>query len=141
MILAERHDEQEQTKTKNPLKGQILLQLPQTWAAIVSKALTDPVWFFVTDWFAIYLVSKGFKLEDTLLGFWIPFLAADLGNFAGGGLSSYCIRRGWPVLKARKLVVLLGGIGMTLLIPAIVVSNFAVLIALFAISTFSYAAW
>ena len=118
-----------------------LLQRKETWGIVLGKALTDPVWFFITDWFAIYLVSKGFKLENTLIGFWVPFLAADLGNFAGGGLSSYLIRRGWPVLRARKLVVLLGGIGMTLLIPAIVVSNFAVLIGLFALSTFSYAAW
>jgi ACS family hexuronate transporter-like MFS transporter len=118
-----------------------LLRRKETWGIVLGKALTDPVWFFITDWFAIYLVSKGFNLESTLIGFWVPFLAADLGNFAGGGLSSYLIRRGWPVLRARKLVVLLGGIGMTLLIPAIAVSNFAILIGLFAISTFSYAAW
>ena len=118
-----------------------LARRKETWGIVLGKSLTDPVWFFITDWFAIYLVSKGFKLENTLLGFWIPFLAADLGNLAGGGLSSYCISRGWPVLKARKLVVLLGGIGMTLLIPTIAISNFAAIIALFAISTFSYAAW
>jgi ACS family hexuronate transporter-like MFS transporter len=118
-----------------------LLRRKETWGIVLGKALTDPVWFFITDWFAIYLVSKGFKLENTLVGFWVPFLAADLGNFAGGGLSSYLIRRGWPVLRARKLVVLLGGIGMTFLIPAIAVSNFAILIGLFAISTFCYAAW
>lgn len=118
-----------------------LLRRRETWGIVLGKALTDPVWFFVTDWFAIYLVSKGFKPEDTLLGFWIPFLAADLGNFAGGGLSSYCIRQGWPVLRARKLVVLLGGIGMTLLIPTVAISNFTVIIALFAVATFSYAAW
>src|SRR6185369_7592944 len=114
---------------------------PQTWGIVLVRTLLDPYWFLMSDWFAIYLVSKGFRLEDTLIGFWVPFLAADLGNFAGGGLSSYCIKRGWPVLRARKLVVLLGGIGMTLLIPAIVVSNFAMLIGLFALSTFSYAAW
>jgi ACS family hexuronate transporter-like MFS transporter len=118
-----------------------LLRHRETWGIVLGKALTDPVWFFITDWFAIYLVSKGFRLENTLLGFWVPFLAADLGNFAGGGLSSYLIRRGWPVLRARKAVVLLGGIGMTLLVPAIAVSSFPLLIALFAISTFSYAAW
>jgi len=118
-----------------------LLRQKQTWGIVLGKALTDPVWFFITDWFAIYLVSKGFKIENTLLGFWVPFLAADLGNFAGGGLSSYCIRQGWPVLKARKLVVLLGGIGMTLLIPTIAVTSFPVIITLFAVSTFSYAAW
>jgi len=121
--------------------GRSLLARRETWGIVLGKALTDPVWFFITDWFAIYLVSKGFQIENTLLGFWVPFLAADLGNFAGGGLSSYLVRRGWSVLRARKAVVLLGGIGMTLLVPAIAVSNFAILIALFAISTFSYAAW
>jgi ACS family hexuronate transporter-like MFS transporter len=125
----------------SPESWTVLLRRKETWGIVLGKALTDPVWFFITDWFAIYLVSKGFKLENTLVGFWVPFLAADLGNFAGGGLSSYLIRRGWPVLRARKLVVLLGGIGMTFLIPAIAVSNFAILIALFAISTFCYAAW
>jgi ACS family hexuronate transporter-like MFS transporter len=118
-----------------------LLRRRETWGVVLGKALTDPVWFFITDWFAIYLVSKGFRLENTLLGFWVPFLAADLGNLAGGGLSSHLIRRGWPVLRSRKAVVLLGGVGMTLLVPAIAVTNFALLIALFAISTFSYAAW
>jgi ACS family hexuronate transporter-like MFS transporter len=118
-----------------------LLRRKETWGIILGKALTDPVWFFITDWFAIYLVSKGFKIENTLLGFWVPFLAADFGNFAGGGLSSYCIKRGWPVLRARLLVILLGGIGMTLLIPAIFTSNFVIIITLFAITTFCYAAW
>lgn len=118
-----------------------LLRYKETWGIVLGKGLTDPVWFFITDWFAIFLTARGFRIENTLLGFWIPFLSADLGNFAGGGLSSYCIRRGWPVIRARKLVVVLGGIGMTMLIPVIWISNFAGIIALFSLSTFSYAAW
>ena len=118
-----------------------LLRRRETWGIVLGRSLTDPVWFFITDWFAIYLVSKGLKIEDTLLGFWVPFVAADLGNFAGGGFSSWLISRGWPVLRARKAVVLLGGVGMTLLIPTIAVNHFAAIIALFAIATFSYAAW
>lgn len=118
-----------------------LLRQRETWGIVLGKALTDPVWFFVTDWFAIYLVSKGFKVENTLLGFWIPFIAADIGNFAGGGLSSYYIKRGWPVLSARKLVIALGGAGMLMLIPTIMATSLTAIIALFAIATFSYAAW
>jgi ACS family hexuronate transporter-like MFS transporter len=117
-----------------------LLSLPQTWGIIVGKALTDPVWFFITDWFAIYLVSRGFKLEESLLAFWVPFLAADLGNFFGGGLSSALIRRGWRVGTARKLVVVLGALGMTLLIPTIYVTSLGALAACFAVATFAYAA-
>ena len=65
----------------------------------------------------------------------------DLGNLAGGGFSSWLIaRRGWPVPRARKLVVILGGLGMTLLAGAAWAESFAALVALFAISTFSYAA-
>ena len=77
------------------LPYRVLLRLPQTWGYIISKTFTDPVWFFITDWFAIYLVSRGFKLEESLVGFWVPFLAADLGNFFGGGFSSWLIARGW----------------------------------------------
>jgi ACS family hexuronate transporter-like MFS transporter len=114
---------------------------PDTWGIVIGKALTDPVWFFVTDWFAIFLVSKGFRVENTLIGFWVPFIAADLGNFAGGGFSSYLIKRGWSAVRARKAVILVCGIGMASLIPAVYASNLAAIVALFAISTFSYAAW
>lgn len=118
-----------------------LLRLPQTWGIVLGRSLTDPVWFFITDWFAVYLVSKGIRPEQGLLAFWIPFLAADLGNFAGGGLSSWLIARGWPVLRARKAVIVTGGIGMLLLIPTIFTSNLYALSALFGLATFSYAAW
>jgi len=118
-----------------------LLRLKHTWGIILGKSLTDPVWFFITDWFGIFLKSKGFNLAKSRLGFWVPFLAADLGNFFGGGLSSVLIRRGWPVLKARKFVILICGLGMALLIPAAFASQFALIISLFAVSTFAYAAW
>jgi MFS transporter, ACS family, aldohexuronate transporter len=117
-----------------------LLRLPQTWGIVIGKALTDPVWFFITDWFAIYLASRGFPLEDSLLAFWVPFMAADLGNFAGGGLSSFLIERGWQVGVARKTVIVLGTLGMLFLIPAIYTTSLHALAACFAVATFSYAA-
>jgi ACS family hexuronate transporter-like MFS transporter len=118
-----------------------LLRMPQTWGVILSKALTDPVWFFVTDWFAILLVSKGYSPQDNLLAFWIPFLAADVGNFAGGGLSSYLIRRGCPVIRSRKLVCILGAVGMGMLALPVFMNGFAWLVGSFAVATLSYAAF
>jgi ACS family hexuronate transporter-like MFS transporter len=117
-----------------------LLALPQTWGVIAARGLSDPVWFMITDWFAIFLASKGFAIEDTATGFWVPFLAADLGNFFGGGLSSALIRRGWGVGRARKAIVVGGALGVLMLIPAAYLSRFVPLVACFAAATFSYAA-
>jgi ACS family hexuronate transporter-like MFS transporter len=142
MILEDRVHESVVEWTGGPRPAwKDLLKLPQTWAIIAARTMTDPVWFFITDWFAIYLFSKGINPEQGLLAFWIPFVAADLGNFFGGGLSSWLIKRGWPVLRARKAVVIFGGLGMALLIPTVFTSNLFTLAALFAISTFAYASF
>jgi MFS transporter, ACS family, hexuronate transporter len=142
-ILAERADTRPAADGKSPgrLSSRTLLALPQTWGIIIGKTLTDPVWFFITDWFAIYLVAKGHRLEESLLAFWVPFLAADIGNFAGGGVSSWLIARGWAVGAARKLVVIVSGLGMTLLIPTVFTDSFGWLVACFAASTLAYAAF
>jgi len=142
MILRDRIEMKEDTDHPQPeAQWRDLIKLPQTWAIIAARTMTDPVWFFITDWFAIYLVSKGINPEQGLLAFWIPFVAADLGNFFGGGLSSWLINRGWPVIKARKAVIVFGGLGMTLLIPTIFTSSLFSLAALFAVSTFAYASF
>jgi MFS transporter, ACS family, hexuronate transporter len=118
-----------------------LLKLPQTWGIIVARGFTDPVWYFVTDWFPIYLVAKGIDLRSGLVAVWVPFIAADLGNFFGGGASGYLIRRGWPLGRARKAVVVFGGIGVMLLIPTIFTTNLYTIALLFALATFSYASF
>jgi len=122
-------------------RWQDLLKLPQTWGTIIAKTFTDPVWFFVTDWFPIYLVAKGIELRSGLLAVWVPFIAADLGNFFGGGISGYLIKRGWSLGAARKAVVVFGGIGVTLLIPTIFTTNLYAITVLFGLATFCYASF
>lgn len=117
-----------------------LLGYRQTWGIVLGRFLLDPYWFMVSEWFAIYLVSKGFQLEQSVIGFWAPFLGADLGNFFGGALSSYWISRGWPVGRARRTVLLIFGPSMLILITAAYTSSYVPLILLFAYTTFAYAA-
>jgi len=116
-----------------------LLKLPQTWGTIIAKTFTDPVFFFITEWFPIYLVAKGIELRSGLIAVWIPFIAADIGSFFAGGVSGYLIKRGWSLGAARKLPIIYGGIGMTLLIPTIFTTNLYVIALLFAVVTFTYA--
>jgi MFS transporter, ACS family, aldohexuronate transporter len=112
----------------------------QTWGIVITRALLDPYWFFVADWFAIFLTSKGYKIEDTLWGFWLPFVAAQFGSFFGGGLSSWLIHRGWSVGSARRATFVGCGPLMLLLLPASFTSSLPVLLGCFALATFGYAA-
>lgn len=139
MILADSRSDG--TAARSSPKWRELLKLPQTWGTIVARTFTDPVFFFIADWFPIYLVAKGISLSSGLIAIWIPFVGADLGNFFGGWMSGLLIRRGWPVGKARQAVVVFGGIGITLLIPTILTVNLTTLTILFAVSTFCYGAY
>lgn len=112
----------------------------QTWGIVVTRALLDPYWFFVADWFAIFLTSKGYRIEETLWGFWLPFVAAQAGSFFGGGVSSWLIHRGWSVGSARRAVFVGCGPLMLLLLPASFTSSLPVLLGCFALATLGYAA-
>jgi MFS transporter, ACS family, hexuronate transporter len=115
-----------------------LFKFPQTWGTIIAKSFTDPVWFFIADWFPIYLVAKGIELQSGLIAVWIPFIATDVGNFVGGAVSGYLVKRGWSVVAARKAVIIFGGLGVMLLIPTVLTTNLYAITLLFALSTFAY---
>ena len=62
-----------------------------------------PVWWFFVFWLPQYLSdARGFSLKQIAAFAWIPFVAADIGNFVGGFASGALIKRGMPVIRARK---------------------------------------
>ena len=138
MIVEDKNSQTSATETSRP-RWLDLLKLPQTWGTIVAKTFTDPVFFFITEWFPIYLVAKGIELRSGLIAVWIPFIAADVGSLFAGWFSGYLMRRRVSLEWARKIPIIYGGIGMTLLIPTIFTTNLYVIAALFAVVTFTYA--
>jgi ACS family hexuronate transporter-like MFS transporter len=139
MIVADKVESARPQESTTRARWIDLLKLPQAWGTIIAKTFTDPVFFFITEWFPIYLVAKGIELQSGLIAIWIPFLAADLGSFFAGWLSGYLVRRGWSLGGARKVPIIYGGIGMTLLIPTIFTTRISTIAFLFAIVTFTYA--
>jgi MFS transporter, ACS family, hexuronate transporter len=139
MLVDDKLDGTARTRTRPRWRD--LMKLPQTWGTIIARSFTDPVWYFITDWFPIDLVAKGIDLRNGFVAVWVPFIAADLGNFSGGIASGWLIKQGWSLGWARKAVVVAGGIGVTLLIPTILTTNLFLITLLFALATFSYAAF
>ena len=84
-----------------------LLGRRQTWAFIVGKALTDPVWLFYLFWLPKFLdASFGVRLVGLAAPLVVIYVAADVGSITGGWLSGALIKRGWSVNRGRKAALL-----------------------------------
>jgi ACS family hexuronate transporter-like MFS transporter len=69
---------------------------------------------------------------------WIPFAVAGAGNFMGGGLSGWLLRRGKSVTVARKGAVTFFAALMTSAIGAVLVQQAWLAIALVSIAMLGY---
>jgi ACS family hexuronate transporter-like MFS transporter len=105
----------------------------------VAKIFLDPVWYFYTFWFPEYLKhARGFDLAAIGKYAWIPFAVAGAGNFAGGALSAWLLRRGLSVTVARKSSVTFFAALMTAAIPAVLARDAGVSIALASLAMMGY---
>jgi len=85
-----------------------LLKYRQTWAIVLGKFLTDPIWWFYLYWLPKFL-NKQFGLTLTKLGppLIAVYIIADVGSIGGGWLSSALIKKGWTVNRSRKTAMLI----------------------------------
>src|SRR5271156_4735579 len=112
------------------------------WGIVVGRALTDPIWWFYVFWLPQYLSdARGFTLERIALFAWVPFVAADLGNFTGGLISGYCIRRGVSVIRARTWVCAVSCLPILAGIPSARVHNVYIALGLICVALWGYASW
>jgi ACS family hexuronate transporter-like MFS transporter len=119
-----------------------LLKKHKTWAVVIGRSLSDPVWWFYVFWLPQYLSDvRGFGLKQIAFFAWIPFIAADLGNFAGGFAAKALIARGVPVLRARKLVCLVSSVPMLSAIPASMAHTALGALAFICAALFGYASF
>jgi MFS transporter, ACS family, hexuronate transporter len=84
-----------------------LFSFPQTWAYITGKSLIDPIYWFFLFWLPSYFASTfSLDLKKPSLELMLIYTATTVGSISGGWFSSQLIKRGWPVIKARKAVIL-----------------------------------
>ncbi len=100
--------DKEDNERGTSIKWQKLFRLPQTWAFITGKGLIDPIYWFFLFWLPSYFSSTfSLDLKKPSLELMIIYAATTVGSIGGGYLSSHLIKKGWPVLKARKSSLLL----------------------------------
>lgn len=85
-----------------------LLKYNQTWAFVLGKFLTDPVWWFYLFWLPAFLKAQ-YGIEGTAVALPVAlvYTMSTVGSVGGGWLPLYFIGKGWPVFRARKTSMLI----------------------------------
>jgi ACS family hexuronate transporter-like MFS transporter len=119
-----------------------LLKHRQVWAIVLSRFVTDPVWWLYIIWLPLYLYNvRGFSLKQIGMFAWVPYVAAGAGSLTGGWVSGLLISRGWSTNKARKAVIALGMLLMSSGIMAASAHSAAGALTFIAIVMFGFQAW
>lgn len=80
-----------------------LLAMRQTWAYVLGKFLTDPIWWFYLFWLPAFLKAQ-YGMEGTAVALPVAlvYTMAAIGSIFGGWLPMRLIAKGWLVFRARK---------------------------------------
>jgi ACS family hexuronate transporter-like MFS transporter len=96
----------------------------QTWAFVLGKFTTDPIWWFLLFWIPDFLQrNHGLKLSQLGLPIMVIYVMADVGSVAGGWLSSFMIHRGKSVNLARKSAMLICALSVMPIVFAYRIEN------------------
>jgi ACS family hexuronate transporter-like MFS transporter len=118
-----------------------LLRKRQTWGLMISRFVSDPVWWFYLFWLPKYLVEqRHFSIVQMGMLAWLPYLTADLGSLGGGIASGWLVKRGWEPLRAREAMLLpcAALMPLSLLVPG---GSALTAMIVICIVTFAHMAW
>lgn len=119
-----------------------LLTYRQTWAVVMGRFITDPIWYLYIFWMPAYLQeARGFSLQEVGQSAWLPFLAAGLGALSGGYASGALMARGWTVDRSRKIVMIVGALMTSAGILAMRAADPYVALAWMSVTLFGFQVW
>ena len=119
-----------------------LLPHRQTWAFLIGKFLTDPVWWFFLYWLPKFLNTRhGLSLTNLGPPLVAIYIMADLGSIAGGWLASALLKKGWTTNRARKTAMLVCAVCVVPIVFAASVSNLWVAVGLIGLAAASHQGW
>lgn len=119
-----------------------LLGIRQTWTFVAGKLLTDPIWYFFLFWLPSYFSSTfNIDLKKPSLPLVIVYTATTIGSIGGGYLSSWFIKKGWPIFKARKIAMLIFAFCVVPIITARYATNIWQAVGLIGLAAAAHQAW
>lgn len=123
-----------------PLKE--ILKLKATWSFAIGKMLTDPIWYFFMFWLPAYFADV-FKMDLTKpsLPLILIYGGTTIGSIGGGYLSSYLIKKGWEINKARRVTMLLFALLVVPVMFSKYLDNMWLITIVIALATAAHQGW
>lgn len=119
-----------------------VLRYKPAWGYAWAKFLTDPVWWFYLFWLPTYLTDvRGMTPGERATALTIVYAISGAGSLLGGAGSSWLIRSGWPVGRARKTAMFVCAAIMPFSALGMVVHDAWLAVLLFGIGTAAHQAW
>src|SRR5258707_1128449 len=119
-----------------------LLPFRQTWAFVIGKFLTDPIWWFFLFWLPKFLYKQhGLSLTGLLLPLVVIYNAASVGSIFGGWLPAKLLKAGWTVNRARKTAMLVCALAVVPIVIAANVRSLWVAVALISLAAAAHQGW
>ena len=126
----------------NPVRWVTLLKRRQTWAFVMGKLFTDPVWWFFLFWLPSFLASTfHVDLTKPSLPLIVIYSSATIGSVGGGYISGYFLRQGWSVNWSRKIAMLLFALCVSPVMCIQFASNLWLVIGLLSLAVAAHQAW
>jgi MFS transporter, ACS family, aldohexuronate transporter len=83
-----------------------LLPHRQTWAFLIGKLMTDPVWFFMLFWLPKFFNSRyGLTAAQFAVPLIVIYNASAVGSIVGGWLPARFLQSGWNLNRSRKVAM------------------------------------
>ncbi len=119
-----------------------LLRFRQTWAFVIGKGMTDPIWWFYLYWLPKFLnKSYGLTLTDLGLPLIVIYTMTSVGSVGGGWLSSAMINRGMAVNRSRTIVMLICALCVVPIVVASQASSLWIAVLLVGLAAAAHQGW
>ncbi len=117
----------------------------QTWAFVLGKFMTDPIWWFFLFWLPPFLTSKFHLPALSVAKLGLPVVviynAATVGSVVGGWLPARFMKAGWPRHRARQVAMLICALAVVPIVLTAGVRSLWGAVGLISLATAAHQGW
>ncbi|WP_336689462.1 MULTISPECIES: MFS transporter [unclassified Chryseobacterium] len=135
-------DQQTPSESQAGIPLSELLKYKVTWSFAIGKIMTDPIWYFFMFWLPAYF-SDVFKMDLTKpsIPLIVIYSGTTIGSIGGGYFSSFLIKKGWAIGRARSIVMLLFALMVVPVMFSKYVENMWIITIVIAFATAAHQGW